>query len=92
MSASVVFASPPPVLASVDAAGTVVCVTGADGTCAGCGGVGAGGAVGSVPGRGGMDGMRPEAGGIGVTGLVELGLFVGLRPSIVIEARCGSRV
>jgi hypothetical protein len=72
MSASVVFASPPPVLAPVD----VVCITGADGARAGCGGVGAESAGGSAPGRGGTDGTRSRAGGVGVTGLVELGLFV----------------
>lgn len=61
-------------LAPADAVGAAICVTGADG--ARCGGVGAEGAVGNVPGRGGTDGMRSGAGGVGVTGLVELGLFV----------------
>src|SRR6266478_5797042 len=63
ISASVVFASPPPVE-------DVVCVTGADGARGGCGGVG------SAPGIGGTDGMRSGAVGVGVMGLVELGLFV----------------
>ncbi len=38
--------------------------------------MGAEGVVGSAPGRGGTDGTRSSAGGVGVTGLVELGLFV----------------
>src|SRR6267154_3432521 len=76
MSASVVFASPPPLLATVNAPDAVVCVTGADGARAGCGGVGAEGVVESAPGRGGTDGTRSMVGGVGVTGLVELGLFV----------------
>lgn len=74
MSASVVFASLPSVLAPVDAA--IVCVTGADGARAGCGGLGAEGVMGSAPGIGGTDETRSRAGGVGVTGLVELGLFV----------------
>lgn len=76
MSASVVFASPLLLLAPVDAVDAVVCITGADGARGGCGGVGAKGAAGSAPGRGGTDGTRSGAVGVGVTGLVELGLFV----------------
>jgi hypothetical protein len=38
--------------------------------------VGATGVMGSPPGRGGTDGTRSRIGGVGATGLVELGLFV----------------
>ena len=83
-------------LACVDAAGAVVCVTGTDDARAGHGGVRAEGAVGSAPGRGGTDGTAGTRSGVGdveVTGLVELlGLFVqalSLKPDAAAEFDLG---
>ena len=72
MSASVVFASPPPVPVPVPAE-DAACVTGADGA---RGGGERAKEAGSAPGMGGTDGTRSGMGGVGATGLVELGLFV----------------
>jgi hypothetical protein len=73
MSASVVFASPPPALVLGDVA-VASWFTGADGAR----GIEAGAEVGEsvVAGRGGTDGARSGTGGVGATGLVELGRFV----------------
>ena len=67
MSTSIILDSPPLVPELVDA----TCITGAEGAHRGCDGV-----VGSAPEIAGRDGMCSGMGGIGVTGLVELGLFV----------------
>jgi len=64
MSASIVFASP---------VEDTACVAGADGA---RGGGERAKVAGSAPGIGGTDGTRSGTGGVGATGLVELGLFV----------------